>query len=164
MHADLSESSRAITGAFESPPFVRVGRSWWRAGLGRLKHVTHGLSARTMLHALWGVSCSRRFGDDEALRSGAGAMISEAPSGAVQPVVDLLHAVDIAVADVHGEFAGHQRRLQRLGVGRGGPEGGQQEGRARLRGPAYPSEQVLVLLGRPVMDEVGQQEHVVAGG
>jgi hypothetical protein len=43
-------------------------------------------------------------------------MIREAPSGAVQPVANLLHAVDLAVAEMHGEFAGHQRRLQGLGM------------------------------------------------
>jgi hypothetical protein len=37
--------------------------------------------------------CSRRFGDDEAVRPGERAMICKAPSGAVQPVANLLHAV-----------------------------------------------------------------------
>jgi hypothetical protein len=70
----------------------------------------------SFLQALWALGCSRRFGDDKAVRPGERAMIREAPSGAVQPVANLLHAVDLAVAEMHGEFAGHQRRLQGLGM------------------------------------------------
>jgi hypothetical protein len=53
------------------------------------------------------------------LRPGERAMLCEAPSSAVQPVVDLLSAVDVAVAEVHGEFAAYQRSLHRLGVWEG---------------------------------------------
>jgi hypothetical protein len=53
-------------------------------------------------------------------------------------------------ADVHGEFAGHQRGLQWLGMGRVGPEVSQEKRRTGLGGLAHAPEQILVLLGRPL--------------
>ena len=49
-------------------------------------------------------------------------------------------------------------------MGRVGPEVGQQDRGTGLGGPAHPPQQFLVLLRGPVVDEVGQQEHVVPGG
>src|SRR6266849_6599693 len=48
------------------------------------------------------------FGHDQALRAGEGDVLDEAPTRFRQPVANFIDAVDIAVAHMRGELAGHQ--------------------------------------------------------
>src|SRR5918994_904957 len=79
--------------------------------------------------------------DYQALRPDERDVVDEAPAVRRKPLLDFRHAVDVAVAQVHGELAGHERRLDRLRVGRVGPEVGEQESRSGGRGGADAAQQ-----------------------
>jgi len=67
------------------------------------------------------------FGHDQALRAGEGDVLDEAPTRFRQPVANLIDAVDIAVAHMRGELAGHQRGVEWPGVRCVRPEVGEEE-------------------------------------
>ena len=84
-------------------------------------------------------SCGLR--DDQALRSRERRVLDESPTRFAEPATDIFDAVNIAVADMDGELAGHERGLERLSVCRIGPEVGQQQRGTGLRGAPNPPQQ-----------------------
>src|SRR5687767_14047891 len=98
------------------------------------------------------------LGHYHALWSGERDVVDEAPARRREPVLDLRHAVDVAVAQVHGELARHVRRLYRLRVGGVGPEVGEQESRTGRRSGAEAAQQRGVARRRPVVHHVRHED------
>jgi hypothetical protein len=87
--------------------------------------------------------------DDQALRSGQREVLGELPAGCREPFADLLDAVNVTVADVYGELAGHQGCVHGCRVSRVGPEIGQEQARAGIGGATDSGQKRAILRTTP---------------
>jgi hypothetical protein len=91
-------------------------------------------------------------------------VLEERPAAVLEEGTHLVDAVDVALAGHEQEFARHQRRQRRVGVGGVGPEVHEQQGRVVGRRVARAPQELRVSLGPEQMHDIREQEHVVTGG
>lgn len=89
-------------------------------------------------------------------------MLEERPSRLIEPRLDLVHAVDIAVATNREELACHQRGEQRFGVLGICPEIHEQQARLRHRARAHAPERLHVLLRIEHVHDICRDKRIVA--
>ena len=103
-----------------------------------------------------------RLGHYQARRTSQRSLVNHAPARFGQPALHLGSTVDVAARDDQ-ELGRHQRGKQGLGMAGVGPEVHQERSSAHLDGLPQPTQQLSVDLRFKEMDDVGDQEQIVAG-